>query len=177
LAKQSKSSPKASPKSSKKVVRKRSAQAVDPAGKKKEDLPAGAVPPPQEDAERVFSQKEAEAYQEEFESSLSNNQRQAREKLQQEIYEEIKRGELHISQLKNMTVAELRKLAKSEEIEGLGAMVKQELIFAIIKNRISQNGLLYGEGVLEIMPDGYGFLRSPNFNYLQIGRASCRERV
>ncbi|MBN1256559.1 MAG: transcription termination factor Rho, partial [Planctomycetes bacterium] len=73
---------------------------------------------------------------------------------------------MHISQLKNMTVSELRKLAKSEEIGGIAGMSKQELIFAIIKGRISQNGLLFGEGVLEIMPDGYGFLRSPNFNYL-----------
>lgn len=89
-----------------------------------------------------------------------------REKQQDKVYEEIKRGELHISQLKNMTVSELRKLAKMEEMDGIAGMVKQELIFAIIKNRISQNGMLYGEGVLEIMPDGYGFLRSPNFNYL-----------
>ncbi|MHC4870722.1 MAG: transcription termination factor Rho [Planctomycetota bacterium] len=78
----------------------------------------------------------------------------------------MKKGELHISELKNLTVGELRKLAKMENIEGIGSMVKQELIFAIIKNRINQNGLLFGEGVLEIMPDGYGFLRSPNFNYL-----------
>jgi transcription termination factor Rho len=92
----------------------------------------------------------------------SNNNNNEKE----DIYEEIKRGDLHINQLKNMTVSALRKLAKKEKIDGIASMVKQELIFTIIKNRINQNGLLFGEGVLEIMPDGYGFLRSPNFNYL-----------
>jgi transcription termination factor Rho len=116
--------------------------------------------------ERVLSDKEAEEEQDRLESTLSKDQLAEREKLQNEIYEEIKRGELHIGQLKKMTVAELRKLAKSEKIDGIGSMVKQELIFAIIKNRVAQNGLLFGEGVLEIMPDGFGFLRSPNFNYL-----------
>ncbi|MFW5856275.1 MAG: transcription termination factor Rho [Planctomycetota bacterium] len=120
----------------------------------------------QQPTERVLSEKEAEEEQERLNAILSPKQRQEREQLQDKVYEEIKRGELHISQLKGMTVSELRKLAKSEEIGGIAGMSKQELIFAIIKNRISQNGLLFGEGVLEIMPDGYGFLRSPNFNYL-----------
>ncbi len=83
-----------------------------------------------------------------------------------EVYEQVKRSELHITALKDMTVAELRKMAKNERIDGIAGMVKQELIFAIIKNRVRQKGLLYGEGVLEVLPDGYGFLRSPKFNYL-----------
>ena len=84
---------------------------------------------------------------------------------QHEVYEQVKQSELHITSLKDMTVAELRALARQDNIEGIAGMVKQELIFAIIKNKVNQNGLLYGEGVLEVLPDGYGFLRSPKFNY------------
>ncbi|MCC8189572.1 MAG: transcription termination factor Rho [Planctomycetes bacterium] len=84
----------------------------------------------------------------------------------EQIYEQIKRGELHITALKDMTVTELRKLARSEKIDGIAGMMKQELVFAVIKNRVNQNGLLYGEGCIEVLPDGYGFLRSPKFNYL-----------
>ena len=140
----------------------------------REDLPVDEpdeviienLPAPKDDADHVLSEMEAAAEQEEFEANLSPAQIVAREKMQESIYEEIKRGELHISQLKAMTVAELRRLAKSDNIDGIAGMVKQDLIFAIIKNRVKKNGMLYGEGVLEIMPDGYGFLRSPNFNYL-----------
>lgn len=93
-------------------------------------------------------------------SQPSNNDNQ-----RQEVYEQVKQSELHITSLKDMTVSELRTLAKQENIEGIAGMVKQELIFSIIKNKVNQNGLLYGEGVLEVLPDGYGFLRSPKFNY------------
>jgi transcription termination factor Rho len=83
-----------------------------------------------------------------------------------EKYEKIKRGELHITDLQKMTVAELHEVAKSENIEDFVGLPKQDLIFQILKQRISQNGLLYGEGVLEVLPDGFGFLRSPEYNYL-----------
>ncbi|NLG42165.1 MAG: transcription termination factor Rho, partial [Phycisphaerae bacterium] len=65
-----------------------------------------------------------------------------------------------------MTVAELHEVAKTEGIEDFVGLPKQDLIFQILKRRIAQNGLLYGEGVLEILPDGFGFLRSPEYNYL-----------
>lgn len=120
--------------------------------------------PPKE--ERPLTEAEAEAEQEALEASLSPEQLAERQQQQEQIYEQVKRGELHITALKNMTVAELRKLAKAEGIDGIAGMVKQDLIFALIKNRVKQNGLLYGEGCLEVLPDGYGFLRSPNFNYL-----------
>jgi len=83
-----------------------------------------------------------------------------------EKYERIKRGELHITDLQKMTVAELHEVAKDERIEEYVGLPKQDLIFHILKRRISQNGLLYGEGVLEVLPDGFGFLRSPEYNYL-----------
>ncbi|MFO0840206.1 MAG: transcription termination factor Rho [Phycisphaerae bacterium] len=83
-----------------------------------------------------------------------------------EKYERVKRGELHITELQKMNVQELHELAKAENIEDYVGLPKQDLIFQILKRRINQNGLLYGEGVLEILPDGFGFLRSPEYNYL-----------
>ncbi len=81
-------------------------------------------------------------------------------------YERIKRGNLHITDLQNLEVTELHTLAKKEGINDYMGMAKQELVFRILKERIRQEGLMYGEGVLEILPDGFGFLRSPKYNYL-----------
>ncbi len=81
-------------------------------------------------------------------------------------YEQIKRGELHITQLQKMSVVELHDVAKVEGMEEYTGLKKQDLIFRIIKERINRDGLMYGEGVLEVLPDGFGFLRSPEFNYL-----------
>ncbi len=83
-----------------------------------------------------------------------------------EKYERVKRGELHITDLQKMSVQELHEVARQEGIEEYVGLAKQDLIFQILKKRISQNGLLYGEGVLEILPEGFGFLRSPEYNYL-----------
>jgi transcription termination factor Rho len=57
-------------------------------------------------------------------------------------------------------------MAKSFNIEGASNMRKQELMFALLQNQIEKNGMIYGEGTLEILPDGFGFLRSPSSNYL-----------
>ncbi|HOF18878.1 MAG TPA: Rho termination factor N-terminal domain-containing protein, partial [Phycisphaerae bacterium] len=81
-------------------------------------------------------------------------------------YERVKRGALHITDLQKMGVAELHEIAKQEEIEEYAGLGKQELIFKIVKARVQKEGLMYGEGVLEILPDGFGFLRSPDYNYL-----------
>ena len=81
-------------------------------------------------------------------------------------YEEIKRGEIHITELQKMTVQELHDVAKQEGLIEYTGLKKQDLIFKILKDRINRNGLMYGEGVLEILPDGFGFLRSPEYNYL-----------
>jgi transcription termination factor Rho len=85
-----------------------------------------------------------------------------------ERYEEIKRGGTYITELQQMTMAQLQKLARDEEIprEEWVGLKKQDLIFKILKERVKQNGLMYGEGTLEILPDGFGFLRSPDYNYL-----------
>ena len=81
-------------------------------------------------------------------------------------YEQVKRGELHIKDLQKMTVAELHDIAKDEDLSEYAGLGKQDLIFRILKSRIQKDGLMFGEGVLEILPDGFGFLRSPDYDYL-----------
>ncbi len=65
-----------------------------------------------------------------------------------------------------MEVSQLHEIARNEGIQDYVGMKKQDLIFQILRARIRQNGMMYGEGVLEILPDGFGFLRSPEFSYL-----------
>jgi len=73
---------------------------------------------------------------------------------------------LFISDLQHMTIRELRDTAVAEGMTEVSGLKKQELLFAILKQRCTKNGVLYGEGVLEVLPDGFGFLRSPDYNYL-----------
>jgi transcription termination factor Rho len=73
---------------------------------------------------------------------------------------------LNLKSLKTKKISELAQIAKSFNIEGASTMRKQELIFAILGAQTIQSGLVYGEGVLEILPDGFGFLRAPDYNYL-----------
>lgn len=82
--------------------------------------------------------------------------------------EKVKRKdkELDIVQLKNMKIAELTELAKKLKINGISGLKKHDLIFKILQAKIEKNGLAYGEGVLEVLEDGFGFLRSPDYNYL-----------
>ncbi|GMU38282.1 MAG: transcription termination factor Rho [Phycisphaerae bacterium] len=81
-------------------------------------------------------------------------------------YEEVKRGNIHITQLQQMPVNDLHELARQEGLEDYTGLKKQDLIFRIIQTRVNRNGMMYGEGVLEILQDGFGFLRSPEYNYL-----------
>jgi transcription termination factor Rho len=81
-------------------------------------------------------------------------------------YEEIKRGGTHITELQQMTMQQLIKTAKDEGLSDYTGLKKQDLIFKILKERVKQNGLMFGEGTLEVLPDGFGFLRSPDYNYL-----------
>jgi transcription termination factor Rho len=71
-----------------------------------------------------------------------------------------------ISQLQAMTMSELNKMAKGIGIENFGTMRKQEVIFQILQKNAERSGSLFAEGVLEILPEGFGFLRSQSFNYL-----------
>jgi transcription termination factor Rho len=73
---------------------------------------------------------------------------------------------MNIDDLKNKKISELTRMAKKFDIENVGRMRKQELIFSLLQAHIEQNGFIYGEGTLEILPDGFGFLRSSDCNYL-----------
>jgi transcription termination factor Rho len=81
-------------------------------------------------------------------------------------YEDIKRGEIHLTELQKMTMPQLIRTAKNEGVIEFTGLKKQDLIFKILKERVKQNGLMFGEGTLEVLPDGFGFLRSPDYNYL-----------
>jgi transcription termination factor Rho len=73
---------------------------------------------------------------------------------------------MNLVELKEMRINELTEMAKDSKIEGASGMRKQDLIFAMLQAHSEQNGLIYGEGVLEILPDGFGFLRATDANYL-----------
>jgi len=73
---------------------------------------------------------------------------------------------MDIAELKKKKISELNKVAKDLKVNGLAGLKKQDLIFKILQANIEKEGSMFGEGVLEILPDGFGFLRSPNYNYL-----------
>jgi len=73
---------------------------------------------------------------------------------------------MYLTQLKQRNITELNEIARELKIEGAANMRKQELIFAILQAQTEKNGVIYGEGVLETLPDGFGFLRAPDSNYL-----------
>jgi transcription termination factor Rho len=81
-------------------------------------------------------------------------------------YEQIKRNESRLADLQKMTMQQLLKLAKEEGVPDFVGLKKQDLIFRILRHRCEVNGLMFGEGTLEILPDGFGFLRSSECNYL-----------
>jgi transcription termination factor Rho len=73
---------------------------------------------------------------------------------------------MNLIELKKMKISELTELAKEFSIQGASRMRKQDLVFSLLQAHSEKNGLIYGEGVLEILPDGFGFLRAPDANYL-----------
>jgi transcription termination factor Rho len=73
---------------------------------------------------------------------------------------------MDIAELKEKKISELASVAKGFQIPSIAGMRKQDLIFKILEAQANKDGLLFSEGVLEILPDGYGFLRSTNYNYL-----------
>ena len=75
-------------------------------------------------------------------------------------------GQLDLASLKALNVAGLTAIAKQLDLPGATGMRKQDLIFQILRARSERNGLMFSEGVLETLPDGYGFLRGPDYNYL-----------
>jgi len=80
--------------------------------------------------------------------------------------EGVEENGLNLKALKEKKIGDLALIGKNFNIEGAANMRKQELIFAILQAQTEQNGHIYGEGVLETLPDGFGFLRAPDYNYL-----------
>ncbi|MCL5744375.1 MAG: Rho termination factor N-terminal domain-containing protein, partial [Acidobacteria bacterium] len=77
-----------------------------------------------------------------------------------------KRGNLDLGELKEMSIGRLNQIARDLEISGVAGMRKQELIFKILQAQAEKAGLIFSEGVIECLPDGFGFLRAPEYNYL-----------
>ncbi|MBL7197467.1 MAG: transcription termination factor Rho [Candidatus Omnitrophica bacterium] len=73
---------------------------------------------------------------------------------------------VEIAKLKDMKISELTKFARGLNVNGVSGLRKQELIFRILQAQAEKQGLMFGEGVLEVLPEGFGFLRSSNYNYL-----------
>ena len=73
---------------------------------------------------------------------------------------------MHLAELKQKSIADLNEVARDLKIDGAPNLRKQELIFAILQAQTANNGVVFGEGVLETLPDGFGFLRAPDSNYL-----------
>jgi transcription termination factor Rho len=79
---------------------------------------------------------------------------------------EGRRQGLNITELKDKSIQQLTQIAKDLNVAGATGMRKQELIFQILKAQTEQSGFIFSEGVLEVLPDGFGFLRAPDYNYL-----------
>ena len=131
-------------------------------------------PPPSADSrgEANASSDERPSYDDEETSPLSLAEELAEEADRglrddtNDRYEKIKQGEIHIAELQKMSMSELIEEARQDNVTDVAGMKKQDLIFRILKERVKMNGLMYGEGTLEILPDGFGFLRSPDYHYL-----------
>ena len=75
-------------------------------------------------------------------------------------------GVFNLSELKDMSISKLTQVAKGMDVPGATGMRKQELIFKVLAAQTEKSGLIFSEGVLETLPDGFGFLRAPEYNYL-----------
>ena len=84
----------------------------------------------------------------------------------EQVSRETQTARLNLADLKEMKITELNKMARDLGVNGLSGLKKQDLIFKILQAQTEKEGLIFSEGVLEILPDGFGFLRSPNYNSL-----------
>ena len=75
-------------------------------------------------------------------------------------------GGMNLSELKEKSIPDLNAIARDLNVQSLGGLRKQELIFKILQSQAEKDGLIFAEGVLEVLPDGFGFLRTPDYNYL-----------
>jgi len=127
-------------------------------------------PPPPGDGERRRPMTEEELDREEplslAEELAAEANRPPKPPPADDRYEQLKNSDLHIAELQRLSMPELIEEARKENLADYMGMKRQDLIFRILKERVKMNGLMYGEGTLEILPDGFGFLRSPDYHYL-----------
>ena len=121
---------------------------------------------PEDIAERVKSESNVKSSSDSFSAESEEAKSKGYDDEVNSRYEEIKRGSNHLTDLQQKSLPELVAIAKEVGITEVEGLAKQNLVFLIIKERVKQNGLMLGEGTLEILPDGFGFLRSPDYNYL-----------
>ena len=137
-----------------------------PAEREEPDPPAFPVAtehrPSIDEALRALEREEPLSVAEEIAAEGSRSKDDIRKR-----YEQVKQsGDTHIAELQRMSMAELIEEARQENLTDYAGIKKQDLIFRILKERVKLNGLMYGEGTLEVLPDGFGFLRSPDYHYL-----------
>ena len=135
------------------------------------DQPEADGPP-----ERAAAKAEAADYPSSFDYedeeplSLAEEIAAGAESLPDDIHDRIQQikqaGDTHVAELQKMSMEKLIEEARKENLTDYAGIKKQELIFRILKERVKLNGLMYGEGTLEVLPDGFGFLRSPDYHYL-----------
>ncbi len=99
-------------------------------------------------------------------NSGNNNSGEQRYKSDDAHHRDRTAPSLNIAELQEKSMQELAGMGAALGVEGIGALEKSTLIFEILKSNAEKSGLMYGSGYLEILPDGFGFLRSPNYNYL-----------
>ncbi len=97
---------------------------------------------------------------------MRNNNEGVKETKEVKEIKEVKTTGFDIAKLKKMTIQELTKAARELNINSISGLKKQDLIFKILQAQAEKEGYMFGEGVLEVLPDGFGFLRSSNYNYL-----------
>ncbi|MCK5378918.1 MAG: transcription termination factor Rho [Acidobacteria bacterium] len=88
------------------------------------------------------------------------------EKYEQQAAKAAEEGRVNLKQLKDMTINELSSAARAVGVDSPAGMRRQDLIFGILQRQTEREGLIFGEGVLEVLPEGFGFLRAPEYNYL-----------
>lgn len=98
--------------------------------------------------------------------TTKKEQTEERAKPETPVEEFKEESAFNVGDLKEKTINELSEIAQQYQIEGIRGLRKQELMFKILEAQTNQEGLIYGEGVLEVLPDNFGFLRAPSFNYL-----------
>src|SRR5438270_9470919 len=119
--------------------------------------------PPKQTRSRASSANNIDANEENGGISLATAEPDNDDRPSRDLRDE---GFLNLADLKEMSISKLTSIAKGMDVPGATGMRKQELIFKVLAAQTEKSGLIFSEGVLETLPDGFGFLRAPEYNYL-----------